>query len=59
MGSVNTWIAARLTLSIEFGIRFDDRWRVGAAAAGVVGEGSLMVKMGSGVSTQLSACNGY
>jgi chitinase len=41
-----------LTLWIEFGIRFDNKWKVGAAAAAVVAEGSVMVKMGTGVNTQ-------
>lgn len=39
-------------MSIEFGVRFDDKWKVGAAAAAVVGEGSVMIKMGAGVSTK-------
>jgi chitinase len=52
MGTVRSWIAAILILWIEFGIRFDDRWKVGAAAVAVVAEGSVMVKMGTGVSTQ-------
>jgi chitinase len=43
-----------LTLYLEFGIRFDDQWNIGAAAAAVVAEGSVMVKMGAGKSTQAS-----
>ncbi|KAK2850539.1 hypothetical protein FQN49_005565, partial [Arthroderma sp. PD_2] len=44
-------ITAKLRAAAEFGIRFDDSWDVGAATAGVVGEGSVMVKMAAGIST--------
>ncbi|EGD98167.1 hypothetical protein TESG_05553 [Trichophyton tonsurans CBS 112818] len=36
---------------LEFGVRFDDGWGIGGATAGVVGEGRVMVKMATGIST--------
>ncbi|TPX21388.1 hypothetical protein DIZ76_015345 [Coccidioides immitis] len=45
-------ITAKLSAAAEFGVRFDDRWKVGGATVGVVGEGSILVKMAAGISTE-------
>lgn len=45
-------VTARLSAAAEFGVRFDPKWKVDPAAAAVVGEASVMIKMASGVSTQ-------
>lgn len=44
-------VTVRLSAAAEFGVRFDSRWDVDPAAVAVVGEASVMVKMGAGVST--------
>ncbi|EGE01589.1 hypothetical protein TEQG_00634 [Trichophyton equinum CBS 127.97] len=44
-------IVAKLNAAAEFGVRFDDGWGIGGATAGVVGEGRVMVKMATGIST--------
>lgn len=45
-------VTARLSAAAEFGVRFDPKWKVDPAAAAVVGEASVMIKMASGISTQ-------
>lgn len=44
-------VEAHLKAAMEFGVRFDDRWKVGAAAAAVVADGYVRFKVGAGVST--------
>jgi len=43
---------AHLKAIAEFGIRFDDRWKVGAATAGVVADGYVRFEAGVGKSTE-------
>lgn len=43
---------AKISAAAEFGIRFDKRWDVKPAAAAVVAEASVMIKMGVGISTK-------
>ncbi|KAI2643596.1 carbohydrate-binding module family 18 [Xylaria nigripes] len=45
-------VTVKLSAAAEFGIRFDPIWGIDPAAAAVVGEASVMVKMESGISTQ-------
>ncbi|ORY68195.1 glycosyl hydrolases family 18-domain-containing protein [Pseudomassariella vexata] len=45
-------VTAKISAAAEFGVRFDKRWEVDPAAAAVVGEASVMIKMGAGVSTK-------
>ncbi|KAJ4392337.1 hypothetical protein N0V93_005963 [Gnomoniopsis smithogilvyi] len=45
-------VTAKISAAAEFGVRFDKRWEVDPAAAAVVGEASVMIKMGAGISTQ-------
>ncbi|KAF2856398.1 glycoside hydrolase family 18 protein [Plenodomus tracheiphilus IPT5] len=45
---------AHLRAIAEFGIRFDDRWKVGAATAGVVADGYVRFEVGVGKSTEAS-----
>ena len=44
-------VTARLSAAAEFGVRFADKWEIEPAAAAVVGEASVMVKLKAGVST--------
>ena len=44
-------VEAHLKAAMEFGVRFEDRWKVGAAAAAVVADGYIRFKVGAGVST--------
>lgn len=44
-------VTTKLSAAAEFGIRFDEDWKVEPAAAGVVGEVSLLTKFATGVST--------
>lgn len=41
-----------LIAAVDFGVRFDDTWGIGAAAVSVNADGWAMVKMGAGVSTE-------
>jgi chitinase len=43
---------AHLKVIAEFGIRFDDGWKVGAATAGVVADGYVRFDVGAGKSTE-------
>ncbi|KFY45856.1 hypothetical protein V494_00722 [Pseudogymnoascus sp. VKM F-4513 (FW-928)] len=43
---------AKISAAAEFGIRFDKRWDVDPAAAAIVAEASVMMKMGIGISTK-------
>ena len=43
---------ATISAAAEFGIRFDKRWKVDPAAAAIVAEASVMMKMGAGISTK-------
>ncbi|KAK3900201.1 hypothetical protein C8A05DRAFT_36165 [Staphylotrichum tortipilum] len=45
-------VTAKISAAAEFGIRFDMRWDVDPAAAAIVAEASVMMKMGVGISTQ-------
>ncbi|KAI4634170.1 uncharacterized protein J4E87_001340 [Alternaria ethzedia] len=45
---------AHLKAIAEFGIRFDDSWKVGAATAGVVADGYVRMEVGAGKSTEAS-----
>ncbi|RYN32093.1 hypothetical protein AA0112_g6268 [Alternaria arborescens] len=45
---------AHLKAVAEFGIRFDDDWKVGAATAGVVADGYVRMEVGAGKSTEAS-----
>ncbi|CAG8971988.1 hypothetical protein HYALB_00003326 [Hymenoscyphus albidus] len=45
-------VEAHIKASMEFGIRFDDKWKVGAAAAGVVADGYVRFKVGAGKSNE-------
>ncbi|KAH6651435.1 glycosyl hydrolases family 18-domain-containing protein [Truncatella angustata] len=45
-------VTAKISAAAEFGVRFDKRWNVDPAAAAVVGEASVMIKMGAGISTK-------
>ncbi|KAI0850294.1 carbohydrate-binding module family 18 [Daldinia vernicosa] len=45
-------VTAKLSAAAEFGVRFDPKWDVDPAAAAVVGEASVMVKLNGGISTQ-------
>ncbi|KAI0108573.1 glycosyl hydrolases family 18-domain-containing protein [Nemania sp. FL0031] len=45
-------VTAKISAAAEFGVRFDKRWEVDPAAAAVVGEASVMIKMGAGISTK-------
>ncbi|KAK3347619.1 glycosyl hydrolases family 18-domain-containing protein [Neurospora tetraspora] len=45
-------VTAKISAAAEFGIRFDKRWDVDPAAAAIVAEASVMMKMGVGVSTK-------
>ncbi|OTB02455.1 glycoside hydrolase family 18 protein [Hypoxylon sp. CI-4A] len=45
-------VTAKLSAAAEFGVRFDPRWDVEPAAAAVVGEASVVVKLKGGLSTQ-------
>jgi chitinase len=45
-------VTAKISAAAEFGIRFDKRWDVDPAAAAVVAEASVMIKMGAGISTK-------
>ncbi|KAF7510841.1 hypothetical protein GJ744_005941 [Endocarpon pusillum] len=47
-------VEAHLKAIAEFGIRFDDRWKVGAAAAGVAADGYVRFEVGAGASTDAS-----
>ncbi|KAF2003755.1 glycoside hydrolase family 18 protein [Amniculicola lignicola CBS 123094] len=42
---------AHLKVNVEFGIRFDERWKVGAATAGVTADGYVRLDVGVGKST--------
>ncbi|RMD40214.1 hypothetical protein DV735_g4912, partial [Chaetothyriales sp. CBS 134920] len=44
-------VTVRLSAAAEFGVRFDPRWKVEAAAAAVVGEASASIKIAAGAST--------
>ena len=44
-------VEAHLKAAMEFGVRFDDRWKVGAAVAAVVADGYVRFKVGAGVGT--------
>ncbi|KAJ6785998.1 hypothetical protein PWT90_07634 [Aphanocladium album] len=44
-------VTLRLGAAAEFGVRFDDKWKVDPAAAAVVGEVSLTTKFAAGSST--------
>ncbi|RMZ82759.1 hypothetical protein DV738_g1689, partial [Chaetothyriales sp. CBS 135597] len=48
-------VTVKLSAAAEFGVRFDPRWKVDAAAAAVVGEASATIKMATGISTD-STC---
>ena len=43
---------AHIIAALEFGVRFDDRWKVGAAAASVVADGWVGVNVAAGISTK-------
>ncbi|KAF7533915.1 hypothetical protein G7Z17_g13445 [Cylindrodendrum hubeiense] len=45
-------ISVKLSVAAEFGVRFVPKWKVDPAAAAVVGEVSVMAKLGAGISTQ-------
>ncbi|KAF4906599.1 Chitotriosidase-1 [Colletotrichum fructicola] len=45
-------VTASISAAAEFGVRFDKRWEVEPAAAAVVGEASVIIKMGAGISTK-------
>lgn len=45
-------VSAHLKVFIEFGIRFDDRWKVGAAGAAIVADGYVRATVNSAISTQ-------
>jgi len=45
---------AHLKAVAEFGIRFDDSWKVGAATAGVVADGYVRMEVGASKSTEAS-----
>ena len=47
-------VEAHLKAAMEFGVRFDERWKVGAAAAAVVADGYIRFKIGAGISTSAS-----
>ncbi|GME35753.1 Chitin-binding type 1 protein [Neofusicoccum parvum] len=48
-------ITAKLSAAAEFGIRFDDQWKTPFVGAAVVGEASVFVKAGAGIST-IASC---
>ncbi|EAQ84573.1 hypothetical protein CHGG_08587 [Chaetomium globosum CBS 148.51] len=45
-------VTAKISAAAEFGIRFDKRWDIDPAAAAIVAEASVMLKMGAGISTK-------
>lgn len=45
-------VTAKISAAVEFGVRFDKRWKVDPAATAVVGEANVMMKIGAGISTQ-------
>ncbi|KAI1172269.1 carbohydrate-binding module family 18 [Nemania sp. FL0916] len=45
-------VTAKLSVAAEFGVRFDQKWGVDPAAAAMVGEATVMAKLGAGISTQ-------
>ena len=47
-------VEAHLKAAMEFGVRFDERWKVGAAAAAVVADGYIRFQVGAGISTSAS-----
>ncbi|EKG15792.1 Chitin-binding type 1 [Macrophomina phaseolina MS6] len=44
-------VTTKLRAAAEFGVRFDDQWKVPFAGASVVGEASVFLKAGAGIST--------
>ncbi|KAF6825037.1 glycosyl hydrolases family 18 protein [Colletotrichum musicola] len=45
-------VTAAISAAAEFGVRFNKRWEVGPAAAAVVGEANVTIKIGAGISTK-------